>query len=224
MSDPSVLVKREQKALIAAIKDAQKKEKIRQKWMDKARTPQRKSELLERYNIERSADQEHIKRLVNDFDALKHGVRSGVYDSISKQRSILRENKAVPIKTMHLNKFAKAESHEDMQFIKGRINKFDKLDYRADRKLNSKPYDEYGEKRRLKLLYEKRDVLQSLVGLQSNGAQSRGIINNGGMNTSRSDTSSVASMATFASRSSRPSYTQSHRPQKVPTLRLQQSS
>jgi hypothetical protein len=236
------IVDSQKQALIQSIKDLEKKERVRQNWMDKARSKARMDELEARYVKERERDNEKLDQLIRDYSALKTHSSKGTYDTISKSRVENRPSQWNQLQTMDADRFVGLKNHSQQIFHRARIEKFESTDRRAQARFNAKSYDHYEEKRKAILLREKRDILVDMVKIAQHEYYEHRAANGGGGGgdqgnlsslayyptpSRNSDTRSVASgasWATFASkdsaRSSRPS---SNRPKNVPRLSIPKS-
>ena len=190
------LVDTQTKALAQTIKEMQKKEKRRQRWMDCAKSDARRHELEERYVEERDRDVDLLNRLVNDLRTVKTKTIEGQYDRLHKHRVENRKNTYNKL-SMEVNKFAGVDSSEGYVYQKGRIEKMKKQDHYAQMKMNKKSIDIYEEKRKLNLLKEKKNILTQMVALTTADYYNRLADNSSVMSTQSGE-----SWATFASKRS----------------------
>lgn len=219
------LVDMQTKALASTIKEMEKKEKRRQRWMDCAKTDIRRKELEERYVEERDRDVNLLNRLVNDLRTVKTKTIEGQYDRLHKHRVTNRKNTYNKL-NMEVNKFAGVDSSEGYVYQKGRIEKMKKQDHYAEIRNNKKSIDIYEEKRKLNLLKEKKNILTQMVELTTQDYYSHLADNSSVMSAQSGE-----SWATFASKRSNLSgrsggggHMISCRPSKVPALDFEKLS
>jgi hypothetical protein len=156
----------QQKGLVKAIKEAQKAEEKRSQVIaliegDKAKKRQYDT-LQERFDKERRRDQQKIEELVQDFKTLCSLKESGELRQVvnSRKRLPLNQNK---VEGNDTDRFSHMKTSADVIGWKRMCELFDKYDQKAQKKTQPK-FDSYSERKRLILLNEKRDILQSLVG------------------------------------------------------------
>ena len=235
------LVEQQKEAVKHTIKELAKNEKVRQKWLDTAKTNSRRVELETRYEIERERDKQKLAQMVGDFRIVMKYTEEGKMETLAKQRNESRPRVFNPIKTMDTDRFVGMQTLSECLFHKKRIDLFDTMDRRAIARANAKTFDYYDEKRKVNLLRDKRDILKEMVAIQSKeyythlgggggGGSSRSTYSGAGtgaggggggrFSSARSDASGE-SYATFASNSSRANAAARTRSNpKVPALKL----
>ena len=196
-TDSSVpgLVNTSRNALMDSIRDMERSERNRQKWMDQARDQKRRNQLEARYEKERAEDNQKLERLMKDFQATKEHAEKGSFNTISQMRSSHRPREWNNLTTMNTNRFHGLESTGEHAFHRKRIETFDKTDRRVMRMLNAQSFDIYEEKRKANLLREKRDVLEQMVGLTKQEFFARRNGGGGGGAGSGSHRASLSSLA-----------------------------
>jgi len=239
-TDSSVpgLIESQGNALMDAIRDLERNERERQKWMDRARSNARREELETRYTLERERDKTKLDQLIQDFKATKSFAEQGHFDTISQVRSSQRPTAWNTLQTMDADRFVGLKTHSEQIFHRSRIETFEKTDKRAEARFNRKSFDIYDEKRKANLLREKRTILQQMVDIQKIEYNDRRRAHFGGgggggaggaslsslayVPSPRSDAGSVrsgASWATFGSRASTAPPKRPTRPSNVPKLK-----
>ena len=170
-SGPDELVYLQRQSLVAAIKEAQQSENERLKRIENVKSKASAAQLKERYEKERLRDQEKLTRLLQDYEQVRELKADGSLGIVHSNR---KNQKLEPGKTKRssteVSRFHGFESITDLNFQKGRIESFEISDLIHARR-NAPRYDEYAEKRKLKLLHEKRVLISNLVSLHSSELQ-----------------------------------------------------
>ena len=186
------VVNSQREALKITIAEAKANEKIRNQMLRDAPSAERIEELKYRHHKERLKEQEKISQLIDDISSVQsNGNRQSLNAPIGPKK----------LDTMHKDRFETAHLHHSYKDI---FNKFDAIDTRANQ-VASERYNEYKEKKTLALLQSKRECLNKLVSIQKQALHGK-TFDAGSLSTGRSrsttnsrssDTSSVASYATF---------------------------
>eukprot|EP01033_Poteriospumella_lacustris_P002853 gene2854-2077_t len=222
-------IRRQQEALITAIKELEKREVKRLNRLATCKSRSDHQALHDRFDRERQMEKEKVEQLMSDYFVVEQQLKKSDVQSFLEERKTLKKTQ-LPSQRENIdqpNRFEGIETHTDMIFHSDVVRKFEKHDKRFQARLNHVPYDPVKEERKLRLLNQKRDLLQNLIKLQG-AADGSGVA----APTARraydaysvaSGSSSGASYATFASSrtGNAPSSTAViPRPNRVPKLHL----
>ena len=205
------LVQRQKDSLLRTIKECRRAEEKRSVRFERATSASERGVLETRFDMERSQDQERLRRLTTDFNLVRRAISAGdINASVCASRREMATKKVLPKLQLDHNRFAGAETYADLVKHEGAIKMFERIDRQAERKRLPK-YDPYPVQKNLKLLQQKRSVLQQLVKIEMralNAQSAPGIPASAGGGARRagpasmySDSSSrsTASYATFGS-------------------------
>lgn len=243
-------LKRQKQFLKTAIEESSKKEKDRLKRLTIAKTKSDQEQLLQRFTLERQLDQQRIEQLTTDYLTLKGKYQSGELNNIEEVRLHSGRKKEV-IQELLPNRFAGLENRNGEIFYADIVHKFDHHDQKFQMKQSRQPFDALKETkkvkieppihssvlilpffRQLRLLNEKRDLLNRLITIQSQENKAKNVIAPFSITSSQANrqydqrsvysdnVSSItaASYATFASK--QPAPVRRGGPPPVPRLQL----
>lgn len=176
------VILQQKEALVASIKECQKREELRLKRIAQVAKASERQQLAERFDRERSLEKERIEHLRSDLMLLHRKQSEGQLDIPLSER---RAQQVEEHRTHQGGKFDTAvsrfyglETMEDVQFHADIARKFEKRDAHFKAVHSRKPYDRMDDIRRLRLLEEKRQVITQLIGLEHQNAQ-RSYMNTG---------------------------------------------
>lgn len=161
------VVERQRVCLLEAVREAREAEEKRCDFLDNKLPRSVRAKYEERFNAERARDQEKIDRLVTDFKMIKKAVVNGEFAAARKERSMISNTVEGKYPEARHNRFEGLETPVDIIFHKTIINMFDNYDKKFEAR-HAPKFNEYAEKKRLKLLEDKRTLLNKLVSVQRN--------------------------------------------------------
>jgi len=228
ISSAADIITTQKKALVETIKAAEKTELMRMKRLSLVSTSGEKESLCRRFEREREQEQDRIKNLTNDLFILSQKVLKGEpirAASEHRSRSPTNRSNSSSSSSKH-NRFFGLESHNDLLFFDDIVKKFDRHDAQFTQHSSRPVFDSLEEHKKLRLLTEKRDVLRQLVTIHNSETHARSDRSGSYSNsdalsvTSRTNTSSNYSYATFGSPSTNRLRSVEGRKQYVPQLNL----
>ncbi len=183
-SRPLHILSKQRKCLLEAIEEARTAEEKRLDRLDYVKSKKEEKMLEKRFEIERNKDKVRLDYLLQDYNVLKNAIASGDYDKQvnlqkelsqsltlpSNQQQIL-DRKGLPLK----NRFAGLDDPIDIINWKQTIAKFDRTDRKFQGRGNK--FNEYEEKKKLQLLYDKQSILKQLINIQKNETDTKQISN-----------------------------------------------
>lgn len=202
----------QKKALVETIKIAERTELMRMKKLSLVTTSGERESLSRRFERERLQDQDRISNLTSDLFVLSQKVAKGepiraATEHRSRSPSHRSSSSSSSSSSKH-NRFFGLESHSDLLFFDDIVKKFDRHDVQFTHRSSRPVFDSLEEHRKLRLLTEKRDVLRQLVAIHNSESHARSDrssssssnCNNDAYSvTSRTNSSSNYSYATFGS-------------------------
>ncbi len=189
ISRPLHILSKQRKCLLEAIEDARAAEEKRLDRLDYVKSKKEESILEKRFEIERNKDKTRLDYLLQDYNVLKKAIVSGDYEkqvtlhkelsqsvTMSSNQLSSLDSKGLPLK----NRFAGLDDPTDIINWKQTIAKFDRTDRKFQNRGNK--FNEYEEKKKLELLYEKQGILKQLISIQKNETDSKLISNSNNSN------------------------------------------
>lgn len=183
-SRPLHILSKQRKCLLEAIEEARTAEEKRLDRLDYVKSKKEEKMLEKRFEIERNKDKVRLDYLLQDYNVLKNAIASGDYDKqVNLQKELSQsltlpsnqqqslDRRGLPLK----NRFAGLDDPIDIINWKQTIAKFD----RTDRKFQGRgiKFNEYEEKKKLQLLYDKQSILKQLINIQKNETDTKQISN-----------------------------------------------
>jgi len=228
VSTTADIITTQKKALVETIKVAERTELMRMKKLSLVTTSGERESLSRRFERERLQDQDRISNLTNDLFVLSQKVAKGEPIRAAtehRSRSPSHHSSSSSSSSKH-NRFFGLESHGDLLFFDDIVKKFDRHDVQFTQRSSRPTFDSLEEHRKLRLLTEKRDVLRQLVAIHNSESHARSDRSSSNSNsdaysvTSRTNTSSNYSYATFGSSTVNKLRTVDTRKHNVPQLNL----
>lgn len=231
VSTTADIITTQKKALVETIKVAERTESMRMKKLSLVTTSGERESLTRRFERERLQDQDRISNLTNDLFVLSQKVAKGepiraATEYRSRSPSHRSSNSSSSSSSSKHNRFFGLESHSDLLFFDDIVKKFDRHDVQFTHRSSRPTFDSLEEHRKLRLLTEKRDVLRQLVAIHNSESHARSDRSSSNCNsdaysvTSRTNTSSNYSYATFGSSNINKLRTVETRKHNVPQLNL----
>ena len=227
-TSPDELMQLQKHGILVALKEAKKAELKRVKILapmedDKSKTS-KVVELNRRYKTQRLRDQKRIKQLLFEYECMQQKNASGELRNMIDLRNQRPINSVLQNKGPGYDRFSGLKTGEDVVLWKQFCGTFDKLGEKAERKFAPK-MDVYAEKRRLKLLLQKKTLLNHLLKVHTSEFRMHSVSPKSERDFTKitSCDRSEASYATFASLDSigrMKSVRESQRPDFVPLLPL----